>query len=161
MEKIEKGLSVTAIEKSIDTLILLEDVSNVHKEETDGWFNELLSVIGVASVPPRDCFKYYEEKYKEKTSAKSMPSTYRSAKSVILKGLNHNIHLWGMGKSAIEKEIRRKTNMPTTMTDEDRLGTIIKCVAKLNDTFLAMSPSSKACQEARDYCKMNLVDFDE
>ena len=77
-----------------------------------------------------------------------MPVTYRSAKSVILKGHKLGAIDWSgdMGKSAIEKAIK-KQECTKLQTPEELLGTIIKCCDQIKVAYEGLDEEHKVLAE--------------
>ena len=156
----EKVTLDPSIEVSIANLIMLEDVDTAHKKESKGWFKSILSLFGDSS-DPSDFFSRYETSYKNTTGSKSMPTAYRTAKSVIMNGYELSLPLWGddakspMGKTSIEKSIKesRKSKESVPLTNEELLGTIIKACDSIKSSYGAMIYKSPEALAAKDYIR--------
>lgn len=99
------------MDELINQLVILGEVEDAYTQEAGNWFESLLKAYGATpeSEDGARFFKDFEKGYKTKTGQTSMPSVYRSAKSVILQGTKYNIKMWHpalMGKTAIEKAIK-------------------------------------------------------
>ena len=146
------------ISGSVEKLALLERVEGVHKEESENWFKSLLDLVGqhpLEDIP--ELFKAYEKVYKDTTGSTSMPTKYRSAKSVINKGLSVDLDMWTRdgktqlwGKSMIEKEVKSlcKQQTPPQATAQ---GTIIKKAQEINVLLTRMDNTSKKSTATRQY----------
>ena len=154
MSDIEYHADVIA---SVDDLILLSNVESAHKIEQTNWFDALLSMVGKTKANKTDeFFSDYEKLYKEKAQVTRMPTTYRTAKTVIKQGLKYGINMWAegddgtrMGKSAIEKEVRKERKALLSETSPDDLvGTIIKSVDSINQSLKQLDVNSKAYKRA-------------
>ena len=149
----------TGIQDSIDSLIFLEGVSAAYGEEQEGWFRSLSTLLsGTLHSEWPKFFDEYESTYKEKTSSTSMPTTYRTAKSVISNGYSSGVSDWDtMSKSRLEKATKERRRAKTSApTPEELLGTIISAVQTINSSFNQLNPSSKAYTEAESYLSAEL-----
>ncbi len=97
--------------ENIDRLILLTTVEGAYREQSDNWFKDLGDQVITHAENTDLFFSQYEATYKEKTGEKQMPSTYRSAKSVLKNAIKNGVHLHDLsgdqrGKTALEKATR-------------------------------------------------------
>jgi len=104
----EDNIEVTSL---VDNLILLQTVDKEYKNQTTNWFKDLCKRVIEVSSDVDKVFLSIEEEYKRKTGEKTMPNSYRSAKSVILKAISRGVHLHNeegklRGKTELEKAIR-------------------------------------------------------
>ena len=160
------------IEASIANLIMLEDVDKAHKKESDNWFKSLLSLVGRQTpirIDTGGFFNEYEDMYKKKKDVTSMPTSYRTAKSVIMTGRKLDINIYGtgdtpsipMGKTAIEKAIKesRKSKESVPLTNEELLGTIIKARDSIKYAYGKMTYNSEESKEAIEILKSIYIDI--
>lgn len=114
----------------VDQLVLLGQVEDAYNQEAGNWFTNLLVDFGQATGGHTVYFSNFEVEYKERTQSTSMPSVYRSAKSVILQGYKYGIDMWDpelMGKTAIEKAIKEyKQTQTKLVTDEEVFSSLVQ-----------------------------------
>ena len=126
-----------AMEKSIRQLVLLEQVTDAHKETSTNWWNDLVRDV-MDESNPRQYFSIYERLYKKLAGATAMPATYRSAKTTIIKALDAGVEMWdasenkAFGKTNVTKRTAKaKLATPTSSPEEqawDKIKTAIDVI---------------------------------
>jgi len=88
---------------------------------TSAWATLVTSVVGKSNAEVVTFVKAQEEEYRSLTEATRMPSTWRSAKAVILRALSVGIVITnGVGKTALEKLIRTVKAEAEAKTETER-----------------------------------------
>lgn len=104
----------------VDGLVFITEADAALKDERDGWFNQLLKAA-------MDCgdhelmFSEVESEYKGRTMSTSMPSTYRSAKTVIGKAISLGVDIYDenmnlKGKTRLEQDVRALLKASDTLS---------------------------------------------
>ena len=130
----------------------------VGEKATNEAWGTLVLVVHKARVPGvdlREVLKNAEQEFKEKTGT-GLPSAYRSAKSVLLKAIDHGVPIvteneQPMGKTAVEKAIKE---VVTKVAPEpsDMVCNAIELIGKA----MALCVSESERVALRTYVQLNL-----